>query len=265
MSSKRRRARADAAFSHQVFICENYGDVIARSIAFATIYESGGVSAPAVTNSPTRHVLVAKDVVSAIKGCKGLVAVLDFASFKNPGGGYMNGSLAQEEAICAESTLYPVLAAFTDSYYVQNRSRTKGGLYSDRAIYVPGVVFIRDEQQCGYADVIVAAAPNVKAAAEHGIGKDECRIALKNRIDAVMSIAADNGVDTLIAGAFGCGVFGNDPAEVAGMFKAWCDEHPGAIPTVVYAVPNPEGVNYRAFAEVFAADDADVPDTCETL
>lgn len=265
MASKRRQARADAALSHVAFVYENYGDAVERSIANSVIYEPGRVPSAAYTGSPTKHVLVAKDVVSAIKGCEGQVAVLDFASFKNPGGGYMNGSLAQEEAICAESTLYPVLAAFTDNYYVPNRSRTRGGLYSNRAIYVPGVVFLRDGDQWGYADVIVCAAPNAKVAAEHGISKEERASALKERIDAVMSIAADNGVDTLVAGAYGCGVFGNDPVEVANMFKDWCDEHPGAVNTVVYAVPDPTGANYRGFAEVFDVRDDKGAAACETL
>jgi uncharacterized protein (TIGR02452 family) len=189
-----------------------------------------------------------------VKGLDGKVAVLDFASFKNPGGGFMGGSLAKEEALCAESTLYPVLLAIENSFYVPNRSNVHRSLYTNRSMYVPGVSLLRDGEFFGRVDVIVSAAPNCKAALSAGCSRSECSEALQSRIDTVMSIAVDNGVDTLIAGAFGCGVFGNDPLEVASIFKTWTESHPGALKSVVYAIPDLESVNYKAFAEVFGTE-----------
>ena len=121
-------------------------------------------------------------------------------------------------------------------------------------MYVPGISLIRDGEFFGRTDVIVTAAPNRKAALSAGCSEDECREALKERIDTVMSIAADNNVDTLIAGAFGCGVFGNDPTQVAEMFKAWTEEHPGVIDTVMLAIPDENSANYKAFSEVFETE-----------
>ncbi len=39
-------------------------------------------------------------------------AILNFANYHHPGGGFIRGAKAQEECICHESTLYPVIAAF---------------------------------------------------------------------------------------------------------------------------------------------------------
>ena len=49
------------------------------------------------------------------------IGILNFASYKNPGGMFLRGSTAQEEALCHESTLYNVLIKFNDTYYKSNR------------------------------------------------------------------------------------------------------------------------------------------------
>ena len=251
---KNRAARKDQAISHLAYIQTEYADEIGKAIVCTRIYEPRTVRCRKSDCGTTESKVIALDVVSAVKGTEGKVAVLDFASFKNPGGGYIGGSLAQEESLCAESTLYPVLLAFEDTFYIPNRSNNRRGLYTDRSMYVPGISLIRNEEFFGRVDVIVAAAPNRRAALEAGCGEDECTEALNSRIDSVMSIASDNGVDTLIAGAFGCGVFGNDPVQVAETFKKWTDSHPGAIKTVVYAIPDENSSNYKAFAETFKAE-----------
>ena len=86
------------------------------------------------------------------------LALLDFASFTNPGGGYDRGNWGQEQALCAESTLFNVLRE-QKAWYAQNRSRNINcELYRNRGIVVPKVRFDRDRYH-GYADVIVVAAP----------------------------------------------------------------------------------------------------------
>ena len=83
----------------------------------------------------------------------GRTAILNYASYKSPGGFFLEGSPAQEEALCHESNLYPILLAFDDTYYAWNRQRLNRALYLDRAIYTPDVVFEKDNSR-KLADVI---------------------------------------------------------------------------------------------------------------
>ena len=65
------------------------------------------------------------------------MAVLDFASFTTPGGGYTRGSVAQEESLCAESYLYNVLKS-KDDWYGENRRRNINcNLYKNRPLVAP--------------------------------------------------------------------------------------------------------------------------------
>lgn len=74
----------------------------------------------------------------------GPVAVLNFASARNPGGGYLNGAQAQEEALCRASALYVTLLRAPD-YYAHHRAE-RSPFYSDRVIHSPGVPVFRDDR-----------------------------------------------------------------------------------------------------------------------
>ena len=68
----------------------------------------------------------------------GNVTCLNFASAKNPGGGFLNGSQAQEESLARSSTLYPTLLK-NEIYYTINR-QNRSSLYTDHMIYSPKVL-----------------------------------------------------------------------------------------------------------------------------
>jgi len=69
---------------------------------------------------------------------------LNFASAKNPGGGFLNGSQAQEEALTRASGLYSSLIKYMDMYY--NNRKNKSSLYQDHIIYSPDVAVFRNDQ-----------------------------------------------------------------------------------------------------------------------
>lgn len=184
----------------------------------------------------TKQIYTGTDTVSALMSLRdeGRVAVLNFASYKHPGGMFFEGSYAQEEALCHSSFLYNVLSGLPD-YYAWNNGHKNRCMYQNRAVYTPSVVFAKGDLAC-MADVITCAAPNYKAGEKYcHIKIEENEYYLRSRIEFIRDIAETEGVDVLIAGAYGCGVFGQDPRTVAEYF-ADVFEHT-TLGKVVYAVP----------------------------
>lgn len=184
-------------------------------------------------------------VKSMLKHRDGKTAVLNFASYKNPGGKFLDGSSAQEECLCHSSILYNVLKKFPD-YYAWNKQHNNRALYTNRALYSEDVVFI-DESVCVYgadpeivrADVITCAAPNYSAAGKYAkVEVDENNAELYRRIKFVLDVAEENNVETLILGAFGCGVFGQDASTVAKYFKKCLDTYDYHFKKVYFSVLN---------------------------
>lgn len=166
------------------------------------------------------------------------VCVLNFASYKHPGGMFLEGSNAQEEALCHASTLYNVLSAFQDSYYDYNCEHKNNALYTDASLYSPGVLFFSNDSHLMYScDVLTCAAPNAGAAKKYcDVSDMEIYAHLSCRIRHIISVAVTNKVDTFILGAWGCGVFKNDPYVVAKLFDKYIT--PGLFKRVIYAIPD---------------------------
>ena len=103
-----------------------------------------------------------------------------------------------------------------------------------------------------FCDVITCAAPNKTAAKKYcNVSDEENSKVLKERIEFVLKIAQDNGVDNLILGAYGCGVFGQDPLEVAKIFKEFLLGKYKCFNKVIFAIPNKLEMNYRCFQRIF--------------
>ena len=178
------------------------------------------------------------------KQVEGKSAILNFASYKNPGGKFLEGSSAQEESLCHRSTLYNVLVKFTTSFYKDNLKKLNNSLYNDNMLYSPNIYFTKEDGNINYndfvaCDVITCAAPNKTAALKYKrANSEEITDALISRIDHILAVAYDQKVDNLILGAFGCGVFGNDPTTVASIFAAFIeDKYFGCFKNVIYAIP----------------------------
>lgn len=247
-----KQRRRELAKAHDKEMRSSYGHEIEECVKSTVVY---GPDAPVVfpLERQTEFHLTANDTVAEIfNDYGGNCCVLNFASYINPGGGYLSGSRAQEECLCHSSALYPVLERFRYSYYAWNREHMNKGMYCDRALYTPDVPFVNGDVVT-FCDVLTCAAPNYGVGLRYAsFGLMENIKALSQRIKFLLSVAAMNRCDTLILGAFGCGAFLNDPAEVARIFAEELQSNfRGCFKNVVFAIPEPSGLNYKTFESVF--------------
>lgn len=109
---------------------------------------------------------------------------------------------------------------------------------------------------CAAPTCWVIAEPIRAYALENHRSERECDKALADRIETIFRVAAANGAETLIMGAFGCGRNGYPVEQVIELIQNWIAEHPGAVPNVVFAVPR---MHADAFREAFGAPGARAP------
>lgn len=186
---------------------------------------------------------------------------LNFASAKNPGGGFLSGSQAQEECLARASGLHQSLSRDM-TYYDINRSYSSS-LYTNHIIYSPTVPVFRDDDDGlipePYA-ISIITSPAVNAGA---VRKNEpnlisqIRSSMEERIRSVLAVGRHHEHKGVVLGAWGCGVFGNDPSDIARWFSDVLNSDSrfvGAFDRVVFAVLDfaDETPTYNAFCDVFA-------------
>lgn len=183
------------------------------------------------------------------------IGVLNFASAKNPGGGFLNGAKAQEESLTVSGALYPTLTAH-EEYYRKNRANSSM-MYLDYAIYSPDVVFFRDgafklAETPAKASVLTLPAVNMGQVILKGENAEEAKKVMRRRMKLALGIFAEEKAKHLILGAYGCGVFRNDPKEIAKWWKELLEEGMGQyFDSVFHAVldSSKDGHCIKAFQE----------------
>lgn len=154
--------------------------------------------------------------------------VLSFASARNPSGGFLKGAKGQEEDIARCSGVYSCLLRQPE-YYEKNRKQDSL-LYLDYLIYSPKVPWFRKKSHdlCEspfYASIITAPAPNTgQLLRREGDWWPEIENTLYSRAAFILDIARKHNHRNFLLGAWGCGVFQNDPEMVAKTFSKLLNE-----------------------------------------
>jgi len=202
------------------------------------------MSKPIIENNETAQIVVknCSTMEAIIEERAAKIAVLNFASAKNPGGGFLGGASAQEESLARSSSLYASLTKDTTMYEYNKIQRTF--LYSDYMIYSPATLFWYNDE--GHllekeiiVDVITSPVPNKGAMLQHTRTEEieQIKAVFIKRIEHVLQIANQQNIETLILGAWGCGVFRNEPEEVATLFRKVINEkYSNAFKKIVFAI-----------------------------
>ncbi|MEV4874389.1 TIGR02452 family protein [Streptomyces syringium] len=241
-------------------------EAIGRAVRGTRLYGPEPVAVPepgaGVAGAATVFEVTAEGSLDAARrmAAGGTVAVLNFASARNPGGGYLNGAQAQEEALCRGSALYTCLREVPE-FYAAHRA-DPSPFYSHRVIHSPGVPVFRDDrgtllETSFTAGFLTSPAPNAGVIARRE-PELAARVpaALATRAGRVLEVAAAHGYRRLVLGAWGCGVFRNDPAHVAAAFHGQLTgegRFAGRFEHVVFGVLDrtPDSPTRAAFTRVF--------------
>lgn len=166
--------------------------------------------------------LAACQRIAGVNG-KDHVACLNFASAVEPGGMFRDGTNTQEDSLARASALFASLDSDTGKQmYIYNRQHygIHRGLYSDTILYSPDVPVFKDDQGNPVSPYLISfiTAAAVDRPFCNGIAEETIQQAMYGRARKILSVAANNGVKHLILGAWGCGIFAHDAADIAGLF-----------------------------------------------
>ncbi len=191
------------------------------------------------------------DTVSALAKYvnDGKTAVLNMASNKRKGGGVEKGAMAQEECLFRCSNLFTI----PDEFYP---------LMIDEFIYTHQAVFVKGGDYGTIwpmdADVITMAAPNMNTENKYYNAKEienNYEVIMKKKMNAMFDAAAANDCKNIILGAWGCGVFKNDPSTVVKLFSVTLETKRYFFEKIVFAIindTNSVGNNYQIFYDTFS-------------
>jgi uncharacterized protein (TIGR02452 family) len=201
--------------------------------------------------------------------------VLNMASRRNPGGGVIKGSGAQEENIFRRTNIFLSMyrfAQYAKEYGLEESEnqypldRDTGGIYSG------GITVFRGSEKNGYRllrapfEVAFVSVPAINRPALeriHGEYRIDSSLVepTREKIRTLLRIAGKYRHDSLVLSAFGCGAFRNPSRHVARLFREVFSEGEFSrrFKTVVFSIIddhnsrheyNPAG-NVLPFLEVF--------------
>ena len=163
-----------------------------------------------------------ESTITAIHRMGNNIGVLNFASAKNPGGGFLGGAMAQEECLAYCSDLYVQQWPQAEKYYTKHRDNPNP--FYSHTMFVNNVTFFRNAdfeliEHPTECKVLTSAAVNMGVAKMQGKSEVEGKNIMKTRMRKILKVFVDCGCKDIVLGAFGCGVFENSAEDVALFWK----------------------------------------------
>lgn len=236
-------------------------DAIAYSIAHQQmVSEEETFDIPEVETPHTLYAVTGRRSFEAAKVYRDRkVAVLNFANNHHIGGAPYSAG-AQEESLCRCSTLLPCLQAMEGPFYERHRqmytNRQMDFMGNDDLIYTPNVIVFKTDERTDpvcpqmmgrdewyKVNVITCAAPQLMGATRL---PDNYKDVIRSRIKKILDVAAMNGNEVVILGAWGCGAFKNTVEIVAKTFMELVKKYDFMV--VEFALASKNDVSTSAFA-----------------
>ena len=260
---------------NKVEIPTSYNDLPIGSVEFYDSDMKKNINFDKLKRYKTEITVVNQDCLYAAKELVDdgyMPAVVNFASFKVPGGGVRKGSRAQEENICRRTNLFESIFGFMGTLAKEYGLPIEEKQYplpvNHGAIYSPSISVFRASEDKNYEfldepfgiDIITIAALKDPETDSKGHMTAWAKSITKEKIRTMLNLAIYWENDSLVLGAFGCGAFANPPEDVATLFKEVLNEseYKDKFEKIVFAVlddgnshreHNPRG-NYLPFKEI---------------
>lgn len=133
------------------------------------------------------------------------VCALNFASAKNPGGGFLTGAHAQEESLARASGLY--LSLLSQPHFYAENKKDRFCIYTDTIIYSPNVPVFKDDlgtllEKPYLLSFVTSPAVNFGVASKRVKNAEELKGRMLERAKKVLAVCATNGHRVLVLGSW---------------------------------------------------------------
>lgn len=211
-------------------------------------------NAPPKYKKPVKIIIESSDTLDAVIKYQTLLerrfCFLIMANAHHPGGGWLTGASAQEEAVCRRSNVF---LAFDKIQYPLDEF---GGIYGRN------VKIFRNSEEFGCeplkkvhtANCIFTAAYSDPPTNSNGVMTYEYTQKTRMKIIAMLDQCIKQGDRNLILSAIGCGAFRNPPKQIAQLFKILLesDKYKYQFDTIVFAIyDSGRAKNYEIFKKIF--------------
>lgn len=199
-------------------------------------------------NKPKKFLITKNDCIvdcieDVINGKK--VLLINSASLKRPGGGVVNGSQAQEESICRRTNLYMALKKVDSDIEYPLFGKSKGIFTENITVFKDLNHKLCDPFKINILSIFSRPANKIKS---------ESYMKQLNRdiFETILFTCNKYNIETLVIIPIGCGVFDNDPYQIASMFKMYIDNTSTSTLEKVIISCYSSGNNYDAFSSCFS-------------